>query len=82
MWFVEEIVPRANHRLCVEYPATGIKSFAVHPGVMPTEITNLMGSSLPQYMLVDPPSRPSAAIMIALTSGMYDWLSAKYVEPS
>jgi hypothetical protein len=37
------------------------------------------GSVLPQHLFVDPPEL-SAATMLALTSGKYDWLNSKYVS--
>ncbi|KZV70500.1 NAD-P-binding protein [Peniophora sp. CONT] len=62
--------------IALEYSGS-VKSYAIHPGTVYTDIPKSAG--LPEKFFVDTPEL-SAATVLALSSGKYDWLSGRFVD--
>ena len=71
----------AVNRLCefinVDHGEDGIKSFAIHPGGVPTELAHNMPEPIHQY-LVDEPEL-AAGFIVYLCTGKADWATGRYL---
>ncbi|KZV63751.1 NAD-P-binding protein [Peniophora sp. CONT] len=61
--------------IALEY--SGVRAFAVHPGAVLTDLTQDSGAH--EEIFIDKPEL-SAATVLALSSGRYDWLSGRFVD--
>lgn len=68
-------VDRLVEFIVAEYPQ--IKAFALHPGVIDTEMSRNSGVKLETPDTTELP----AATMLYLTSGKVDWLSGRWAVP-
>ncbi|KAI9447683.1 NAD-P-binding protein [Lactarius indigo] len=63
--------------IALEYPKLTV--FALHPGVIKTQLGKEAGAEYPDSLPLDPLQLP-AATMLYLTSGRVDWLNGKYLS--
>ncbi|KAG9006941.1 hypothetical protein FRB94_014776 [Tulasnella sp. JGI-2019a] len=65
----------------IEYSEQGVKSFAIHPGAVLTELSTPFAQWLPngKEVFTQTPEL-SAWTYVRLTCGMDDWLSGRYLD--
>ncbi|MBV7377940.1 SDR family oxidoreductase [Maritimibacter sp. DP4N28-5] len=72
----------AINRLCEfvqsDHGADGIKSFAIHPGGVATELGHAMPEGMHQYLIDEPDL--AACFIVWLTSGQADWARGRYLS--
>jgi len=65
----------------IEYRNQGVKSFAVHPGGVATDLSRKLKESLPNgEKIFSDSSNLSAWSYVRLTSGSEDWLSGRFID--
>ncbi|VDC07857.1 unnamed protein product [Peniophora sp. CBMAI 1063] len=72
----KQVLNRFVEFVALEYAGT-VKSFAIHPGAVWTDLSRDAGS--PEKLFIDKPEL-AAATALALASGEYDWLSGRFID--
>ncbi|KAG8936982.1 hypothetical protein FRC02_009119 [Tulasnella sp. 418] len=64
----------------IDYGSEGVKSFAIHPGAVKTDVSlTLINSGVPESVFSDSPEL-AAWSQVRLTSGSEDWLSGRFLS--